>query len=285
MSFKNTLLPVQTMLQSRGRLLDLSRPLAMGILNATPDSFYNKGRESSLPELLMNAERMINEGASILDIGGASTKPGSDIIAIDEELKRVIPVVEGVSKCFPGVWLSVDTYHSKTAIEAVNTGAHIINDVSSGRFDREMFRAVAALNVPYVAMHMQGTPKNMQINPVYADVVMDVKEEFRNICDECKKAGIKDIIVDPGFGFGKTVAHNFTLLKNLHTLRALGKPVLVGISRKSMICKTLNLAPDDALNGTTALHMIALQQGANILRVHDVKEAMEVITLFETLYS
>ena len=283
MTSKNTLLPVQTMLQSRGRLLDLSQPVIMGILNATPDSFYNKGRESSLAELIANAERMLKAGATILDIGGATTKPGSEIIDVDEELKRVMPVVESIYKEYPDVWISVDTYHSKTAKETVYAGASIINDVSSGRFDNEMMATVAALKVPYIAMHMQGTPMNMQNDPVYNDVVNEVRDELRKTCDQYQRAGIVDIIVDPGFGFGKTVEHNLSLLNNLHTLRILGRPILAGISRKSMICKVLKVNPEHALNGTTALHMVALQQGANILRVHDVKEGIEVIKLYEQL--
>jgi dihydropteroate synthase len=283
MTSKNTLLPVQTTLQSKGRLIDLSRPVVMGILNATPDSFYNKGRESSVDELLGNAERMLQEGALILDVGGASTRPKSEIIDVDEELRRVLPVITAIHQRFPEVWLSVDTYHARTAEEAVNAGVSLVNDVSSGRFDKRMLETVAALGVPYIAMHLQGTPQTMQDNPQYEDVVYEVHNALREVCDACKTAGIKDVIVDPGFGFGKTVEHNFSLLKNLHTFRMLGRPVLAGLSRKSMICKALRLSPDHALNGTTALHMIALQQGANILRVHDVKEALEVVKLFEIL--
>lgn len=255
----------------------------MGILNATPDSFYNKGRESSVDELLGNAERMLQEGALILDVGGASTRPKSEIIDVDEELRRVLPVITAIHQRFPEVWLSVDTYHARTAEEAVNAGVSLVNDVSSGRFDKRMLETVAALGVPYIAMHLQGTPQTMQDNPQYEDVVYEVHNALREVCDACKTAGIKDVIADPGFGFGKTVEHNFSLLKNLHTFRMLGRPVLAGLSRKSMICKALRLSPDHALNGTTALHMIALQQGANILRVHDVKEALEVVKLFEIL--
>lgn len=283
MTSKNTLLPVQTTLQSRGRLLDISKPVVMGILNATPDSFYNKGKESSLPELIKKAEKMLNDGATILDIGGASTKPGSEMINEAEELNRVLPIVNALHEKFPQAWLSVDTYNARVAKEAVNAGVAIVNDVSAGRFDEKMIETVASLNVPYIIMHMQGTPKNMQNNPHYEDVVYEVRDELRTICDRCKAAGIKDIIVDAGFGFGKNVAHNFSLLKNMHTFRILGKPILAGLSRKSLICKTLRVEPEFALNGTTALHMVALQQGANILRVHDVKEAIEVIGLFEVL--
>lgn len=279
MSFKNTVLPVETTLQSKGRLLDISRPVVMGILNATPDSFYNQGRDSDTDSILRNAERMLSEGAAILDVGGASTKLGSTIIVADEELQRVIPVVEALHKRFPEAWLSVDTYHSKVASEAVNAGASIINDVSSGSIDGNMIATVAQLQVPYIAMHMQGTPATMQQNPQYSNVTLDILNYLRQMVEQCEAAGIKDIIIDPGFGFGKTLQHNYELLRNMHTLRMLGKPVLAGISRKTMVWKALGTTPEEALNGTTALHMVALQQGANILRAHDVKEAMEVITL------
>lgn len=260
-------------------MLDISTPIVMGILNATPDSFYNQGRDSDIDSILRNAERMLGEGAKILDVGGASTKPGSAIIDADEELKRVIPVIQAINKRFPEAWMSVDTYHSKVAMEAVNAGASIINDVSSGSIDGNMIATVAQLQVPYIAMHMQGTPATMQQNPQYSNVSLDVLNYLRQMVDKCEAAGIKDIIIDPGFGFGKTLEHNYELLRNMHTLRILGKPVLAGISRKGMIWKALGNTPEEALNGTTALHMVALQQGANILRAHDVKEAMEVITL------
>lgn len=283
MSSKNTVLPVQTTLQSSGRILDISEPVVMGILNATPDSFYTKGANSSTEEIIANADRMLEAGATILDIGGASSRPGAEIISVDEELRRVIPAIEGIMKYHPEAWLSVDTYNSQTAIEAAKAGVSIINDISSGDMDSEMIATVGKLNVPYIAMHMQGTPTNMQKDPHYADVVFEVGDYLRKKCDECSAAGIKDIIIDPGFGFGKTVEHNFALLKHMADLRILGRPILAGISRKSMICRTLNVKPAEALNGTTALHMIALQQGANILRVHDVKEAMEVITLYKQI--
>ncbi len=283
MSFKNTLLPTQTMLQSRGHLLDLSTPVVMGILNATPDSFYNKGRESNTEALLKIAEKMITDGAAILDIGGISTKPGAAEVSVEEELARVLPVITEIHNHFPEVWLSIDSYHSKTATEAIAAGVSIINDVSSGRFDNKMLETVAALKVPYIAMHMQGTPQTMQQDPQYNNVVIEVRDYLKNCCNKCDDTGITDIIIDPGFGFGKTVEQNYALLNNLHSFRMLGKPILAGISRKSMICKVLHVNPENALNGTTALHMIALQQGANILRVHDVKEAMETIQLFKQI--
>jgi dihydropteroate synthase len=283
MNAKITFLPVETMLQSKGRLLGLSRPVVMGILNATPDSFYNKGRESTVSELLKKAERMMKEGAVIIDVGGASTKPGAAIIDVNEELERVLPVVENIHQRFPEVWLSVDTYHARVAEETVCAGASIVNDVSSGSIDENMLATVAKLKIPYIAMHMQGTPETMQQNPVYEDVVYEVRDYLRVKCDEASKAGITNIIIDPGFGFGKTLEHNIVLLKALHTFRMLGKPVLAGLSRKSIVCKTLGITPEEALNGTTAYHLLALQQGANILRAHDVKEAVEVVKIWEQM--
>ncbi len=279
--YQNSLLPVSATIKSKGRLLDLSRPVVMGILNATPDSFYTKKQDSDLDCLLRIAEQMLSNGASILDIGGASTKPGQPLIDPDEELARIIPVIQAIHNRFPDAWLSVDTYNSKVAIEAVNAGIDIINDISGAKFDENMLHSVAKLQVPYIAMHIQGTPETMQINPTYTNVVTEVRDHLRTLSDECSRLGIHDVIIDPGFGFGKTLEHNFQLLKSMHTFRILGRPVLAGVSRKSIVCKALKVTPDHALNGTTALHVLALQQGANILRVHDVKEAMEVIRLVD----
>ena len=231
--------------------------------------------------MLQMAERMLSAGATILDIGGASTKPGQQLITADEELQRVMPAILAINKAFPDAWISIDTYNAKVARETVQGGVSIVNDVSSGRFDKEMLQTVAALKVPYIAMHMQGTPETMQLAPQYNDVVKEVYEYLENICAACAAAGIADVIIDPGFGFGKSVAHNFALLRSLNTFSALGRPVLAGLSRKSMICKPLKVNPEHALNGTTALNMIALEQGANILRVHDVKEAREVVELYK----
>jgi len=272
-----------SILHSKGRALDISQPVVMGILNATPDSFYNKGRESDANGLLKSAEKMLKDGAAIIDIGGASTKPGQDLVNTDEELQRVIPVITAIHNHFPDAWLSIDTYNSRVAKEAIHSGAAIVNDVSGGGFDSDMLHTVAGLQVPYIAMHMQGTPKDMQLNPVYDDVVTEVYQYLEKLCLECEEAGITQVIIDPGFGFGKTVAHNFALLRALHAFNTLGKPILAGLSRKSMICKALKVNPEHALNGTTALNMVALQQGANILRVHDVKEAVEVVKLYREL--
>ena len=275
--------PVPAILHSKGKVLDISGPVVMGILNATPNSFYNKGQDSDVDGLLRNAEVMLKQGAAILDIGGASTKPGAEIISADEEADRIIPAITTIHKHFPDAWLSVDTYHATVAIAAVAAGAAIVNDVSAGTFDKEMLQTVAALQVPYIAMHMQGTPQTMQQDPQYADVVAEVYQYLAEICAQSTAAGINNLIIDPGFGFGKTVAHNFDLLRSLHTFRTIGRPILAGLSRKSMICKPLKVNPEHALNGTTALNMVALQQGANIIRVHDVQEAMEVIKLYELL--
>ncbi len=270
-------------LQSGERSLDLSVPVVMGILNATPDSFYNKGRDSDIDSLLRNAEKMLKDGAAILDIGGASTKPGQKLITTEEETERVLPAIRTIHRYFPEAWLSIDTYNAATATACIADGAAIVNDVSGGRFDMMMYDVVAALNVPYIAMHMQGSPETMQQAPEYTDVVQEVYAYLEDVCQRCAAKGISNIIIDPGFGFGKTVAHNYALLNALNNFRVLEKPVLAGLSRKSMICKVLKTDPEHALNGTTALNMVALQNGADILRVHDVKEAIETIKLYTEL--
>lgn len=248
----------------------------MGIINATPDSFF---RGNINDDSIALAEKMINEGATILDIGGQSTRPGSERISAEDELKRVIPVIKAIHQQFPDTILSVDTYFSKVAEAAVLNGASIVNDISAGNMDDNMLRTVAALKVPFVCMHMQGDPDTMQQSTQYKNLVNDVLDFFIRKVATCKDAGIKDVIIDPGFGFGKTIQQNFTLLKKMKVLEILEKPILAGISRKSTIYKTLGISADDALNGTTSLNTIALMNGASLLRVHDVKEAMEVITL------
>ncbi len=273
--------PITHTLTSKGRILRLDRPVIMGILNATPNSFYTGNLPGYATDLLAIAERMLDEGATLLDVGGASTKPGEPLIEEEEELRRTLPVITAIHNRFPDAWLSVDTYHARVAREAVAAGASIMNDVSGARFDSQMLETVAALRVPYIAMHMQGTPETMQQNPTYTNAAQEIRDYLRGVMADCHRHGIYDIIIDPGFGFGKTVAHNFELLRSLHTFRILGRPILAGLSRKSMICKPLNVKPERALNGTTALHMVALQQGASILRVHDVREAAEVVKLWE----
>ncbi len=260
----------------RGRLVALDRPQVMGIINVTPDSFY-QGHLADGPEgILAMARQMVADGATFLDIGGQSTRPGSERVGAAEELARVMPVIELLHRELPQAVLSIDTYHATVAQAAVEAGAAMVNDISGGLMDAAMLSTVGALRVPYVCMHMQGRPETMQQNPAYDDVVTEVLDYFIERLAACRQAGIVDVVIDPGFGFGKTQPHNFALLKNLAAFNMLQCPVLVGLSRKSMICKTLGVKPADALNGTTALHMLALQNGAHILRVHDVKEAVEV---------
>ena len=271
-------------LNCRGRLLDLSEPVVMGILNATPDSFFDGGRFVDEKAVVARVRKMLAEGAVVIDVGGVSTRPGAAEVSQQEELHRVMPVVESIKKHFPDAVVSIDTWRSKVAQEAVGAGAAIVNDISAGRFDPRLFETVAALDVPYILMHMQGTPQTMQQNPRYENVVNEVLDFFIEKLEKLRRLGIKDIVLDPGFGFGKTVEHNFHLLKNLAVFEhVLNLPVLAGISRKSMICKVLKVNPEHALNGTTALHVEALRQGARILRVHDVKEAAEVIALWKAL--
>jgi dihydropteroate synthase len=264
-------------LNCKGKLLVLDSPVIMGIINVTPDSFY-KGNIND--DMLLLAEKMIADGATILDIGGQSTRPGSERIAAAEELTRVIPVIQSIHQHFPDTIISIDTYNSKVAAAAVEAGASIVNDISAGNMDEAMLQTVAALKVPYVCMHMQGTPELMQKEPQYNNVTTDVIDFFIGKIEQCKKAGITDVIVDPGFGFGKTIEHNFSLLKNINAFGILAKPVLAGISRKSTIYKTLHTTAGNALNGTTVLNTMALMNGASILRVHDVKEAKEAVTLY-----
>jgi dihydropteroate synthase len=268
-------------LNCRGRLLVVDKPLVMGIINATPDSLYNDEKYKGTSGILQQAEQMLKDGAAILDIGGQSTRPGSKRISPDEELQRVIAPLEEVYKNFPESVISIDTYYSKVAAEAVAAGASIVNDISAGNMDEDMISAVASLQVPYVCMHMQGKPQTMQQNPQYENVTKEVLDFFIYKVDALHKAGIPDIIIDPGFGFGKTIAHNFELLRNLSVFRIPDCPLLLGVSRKSTIYKTLGITAGEALNGTTVLNTVGLMNGAHILRVHDVKEAVEAIKLFE----
>ncbi len=268
-------------LNCNGRLIVVDKPLVMGIINITPDSFYEASRVDSVDAVLCKAEQMIKEGADILDIGGQSTRPGSEQIKPDEELRRAIPAIEAILKSFPGTVISIDTFHASVAREAGAAGALMVNDISAGNFDPEMMRTVAAMNIPYICMHMKGEPARMQENPHYENVTAEVLDFLVGKVTACVEAGIKDIIVDPGFGFGKNIRHNFTLLRELSTFRILEKPIMVGLSRKSTIYKTLGISADEALNGSTVLHTIALMNGANILRVHDVKEAREAAILYQ----
>lgn len=266
-------------LNCKGRLLTIDKPVVMGIINTTPDSFYKESRSAGKDELLFKAEKMIHDGATVLDIGGQSTRPNSDRVSAGEEASRVIPAIEAIHHAFPDAFISVDTFYSAVAKEAVAAGACIINDVSAGTIDEAMISTVAELGVPYVLMHMQGNPQTMQKNPLYRDVVLDVFDFLSFKIKELHEAGIHDVIVDPGFGFGKTADHNFQLLKELSFFKQLQKPLLVGLSRKATVYRTLNITPEEALNGTTVLHTLSLMHGANILRVHDVKEAVQAIEL------
>jgi dihydropteroate synthase len=255
----------------------------MGILNATPDSFYAQSRVTSSDQILEQASKMIAEGASILDIGGFSSRPGASNVSVQEEVDRVIPVVDLLHQHFPKTILSVDTFRSEVARYALQSGAHLINDISAFNVDDSILDVVAQEQVPYVLMHMQGVPQSMQKAPQYEDVLVEIMDFFVVKVAMLRSKGIKDIVLDVGFGFGKTIEHNYQLLKNLGIYQQLDLPMMAGVSRKSMIWKTLNIHQDDALNGSTALHMVALQQGASILRVHDVKEAQEVVQLWQKL--
>jgi dihydropteroate synthase len=269
----------------RGLLLDLARPKVMGIINVTEDSFYSGSRYMTDEAILSAAAKMLDEGADILDIGGCSTRPGSQEVTEETEKGRVCRAAELIRNRYPDVIISVDTYHASVAGEAIKSaGADIINDISGGQMDENMFPLVARLNVPYIIMHMQGTPATMQINPQYDDVVADILFWFGQRITLLQQSGVKDIIIDPGFGFGKTPGQNFEILRRFNEFRITGLPLLAGLSRKSMIWQTLNITPAEALNGTSALHMTALMKGASMLRVHDVREAKEVVALFEKMY-
>lgn len=270
-------------LNCKGRLLVIDRPLVMGIMNVTPDSFYEQSRVRDKQALLQQAGQMLEEGAAILDIGGQSTRPGSIQVGIEDELRRVIPAIESVKRSWPHAIISVDTFYARVAREAVAAGASIINDISAGSMDPDMISAVAALGVPYVLMHMKGVPSTMQQEAHYENLTREVLDFFVERMGILKKAGINDIILDPGFGFGKTIRHNFELLRNLALLRIAERPVLIGLSRKSTVYRTLDTTAEHALNGTTVLHTIGLLNGASILRVHDVKEAVEAIRLVTAL--
>jgi dihydropteroate synthase len=267
-------------LNCKGKLLTIEQPLVMGIINATPDSFYKGDLPAGLEEIVVQVGKMTSEGASIIDIGGQSARPGSERISASEEIQRVIPVIDSILTTYPQTIISIDTYHSEVALAAIKAGASIVNDISAGSLDPEMIHCVSSLKVPYICMHMKGSPEHMQNNPTYDNLIKEVLDFFIDKIEQCKKAGIKDIIIDPGFGFGKTIQQNFILLKQLSVFKMLDKPILAGLSRKSMVYKTLDVDVTAALNGSTVLHTIALQQGASILRVHDVKEAMQAVTLF-----
>ena len=270
-------------LNIRGELLDLSTQKVMGILNVTPDSFYDGGYYNSNAKILKQVEKMIRDGATIIDIGGYSSRPGADDIAEKIELDRVIPTLKDCKKYFPETYFSVDTFRSKVAEECINNGADIINDISGGNLDNNMMKVVGKYQIPYIIMHMKGNPSNMVKKAKYDDIIGELISYFSKKINDASKLNIKDVIIDPGFGFAKNISQNFELLNNLDFFKNLKMPLLVGLSRKSMIYKTLNIKPDKALNGSTVLQTISLIKGANILRVHDVKEAVECIKLIEEL--
>ncbi|MDQ3049557.1 MAG: dihydropteroate synthase [Bacteroidota bacterium] len=267
----------------RGRMLDLSVPKVMGILNVTPDSFFDGGKFTEQKAIINHAAKMLAEGADIIDIGANSTRPGAKMVDSATELKRLLPAITYLRDNFPDVIISVDTFRARVAEKCIEKGVSIINDVSGGDLDKKMFQTVARLNVPYILMHMIGTPESMQEDPKYDNVVLEVTSHLAKKVSQLRQLGVHDIIIDPGFGFGKTVEHNYKLLNGLPALSYLGCPVLAGVSRKSMICKVLKINPENALNGTTALHMAALMKGASLLRVHDVKEAVQTVRLFENI--
>ena len=257
----------------------------MGILNVTPDSFFDGGRYFSEAEILRRAEQMLREGADFIDVGGYSSRPGAEDISVDEEIRRAIPAVSALVKNFPGTIISIDTFRSSVAKAAVDAGASMVNDIAAGSLDPEMFETISRLQVPYILMHMRGNPQTMSGQTQYANVVKEMIDYFHTKLHALGPFEVKDIIIDPGFGFSKTIQQNFTVLQQLERFSVLERPILVGLSRKSMVWKTLQLEPSDALNGTTALNMVALLKGADILRVHDVKEAREGIKLFTSLQS
>ena len=267
----------------KGKLIDLTTPKIMGILNLTPDSFYDGGLYNNTDRSLAQTEKMLLEGATFIDVGGASSKPGAVEVSADEELARVLPVIEKIHIKFPDTLISIDTYRSDVAQQAVAAGAAMVNDISGGNLDAKMLKTVGALGVPFVAMHMQGKPQNMQDKPSYDNILTDIRSFFAAKIDAAHKAGIHDIIIDPGFGFGKTLEHNYALLKHLSSIQMDGVPMLIGVSRKSMIYKLLQIEVAEAGNGTSVLNTVALQQGAQILRVHDVKEAHQAVQLIEKL--
>jgi dihydropteroate synthase len=276
---KDTFFQRKKTLNVKGRLIDLSLPKVMGIINITPDSFYSGSRFESDKEILNQVTKLLNEGVDMIDIGGYSTKPGAIEVNEGEETKRLIPAIKSIVNEFPDLIISVDTFRAGVAEKSIDIGAHIINDVSGGTLDPNMFATVGKLKVPYVLMHMRGNPQNMNSLTDYDDLISDITYYFSDKIAQLYSLGVKDIILDPGFGFSKTINHNYQLLNEMDSLSILELPILAGLSRKSMIWKSLNIQPELALNGTTVLNTIALQKGANILRVHDVKEAKECIEL------
>ena len=267
----------------KGKLIDLNSPKVMGILNITPDSFFDGGKFQHEKTIISQVEKMLLNGATFIDVGAYSSRPGAKHISEEEELNRILPVMDLLTSKFPEILISIDTFRSKVAEQCIALGASLINDISAGSLDKDMFNTVAKLQVPYIIMHMQGTPRTMQKKPTYENVVKDVLFYFSKKISELRNLGVNDIITDVGFGFGKNLEHNYELLNNLDLLKNLEVPTLVGVSRKSMLFKPLGISPNDALNATTSANTIALLKGANILRVHDVKEAVEAVKIVQLL--
>ena len=278
---KDTFFHKKVTVNAGGKLIDLSKPKVMGIINLTPDSFYAGSRRPGTEAALLQAEKMLNEGADFLDLGAYSSRPGADDISVQEETDRLLPIVEAIARRFPDAILSIDTFRAVVAEAAIKAGAHIINDISGGQLDADMFAAAARLQVPYILMHIKGNPKTMNQLAVYDDVFAEVYDYFADKYYQLKQLGVHDVIIDPGFGFAKKPEHGYALMKRLEDFNMLGLPVLVGISRKKMVYGELGIDASEALNGTTALNTIALTKGANILRVHDVKEAVEAVRIWE----
>lgn len=286
MNFQNdTLKPIaeNMTINCKGQLIDLTTPKVMGILNVTPNSFYDGGKFKSESEILTQVEKMLSDGATFIDLGAFSSKPNAEFVSEDEEIARIIPILNLILKYFPDALISIDTFRSKVAVLSIENGASIINDISAGSLDEKIFETIAKYNVPYIMMHMRGTPETMQSLTNYENIVKEILFYFSEKVAKARGFGINDLIVDPGFGFAKTTDQNFEVLQKLELFQMLELPVLVGVSRKSMIYKTLENNPSEALNGTTVLNTMALNKGANILRVHDVKEAVECVKLFNKL--
>lgn len=276
---KDTFFCPQSTLNCRGKIINLSEPVVMGILNITPDSFYSGSRYTREHQAIEQVQGMLQEGASIIDLGAASSRPGASLLGPEEEMQRLMPILRALIRQFPGAVFSIDTYNAATARRAVEEGAHMINDISAGAFDPEMFGTIARLKVPYIIMHTKGTPDNMQKNPSYEEVTREVAAYFSEKICQLRQLGIHDIILDPGFGFAKSIEHNYQLLQNLDFFRIFDLPLMVGVSRKGMIHRVLGIQAEEALNGTSVVNTIALLKGASILRVHDVKAAVEAIKI------
>ena len=283
MDTKDTFFSNKYNMNCEGKLIDLSTPKIMGVLNVTPDSFFDGGQNNLISTALKHVEKMMNEGATFIDVGGYSSRPNASDVSIEDEIRRTSPIISSIKKQFPSALISIDTFRSEVAKEAINSGACIINDISAGKLDDKMFEFIADVKKPYIVMHMRGNPQNMQSKTSYSNVANEVIKELSQTTKTLALKGVNDVIIDPGFGFSKTLNQNYTLLNNLESLQILERPILVGVSRKSMIYNLLKNKPENALNGTTAINTIALLKGANILRVHDVKEAFEITQIINAM--